>query len=65
MVVFYVENTGQATCNSNDFHGHFLLLRIYGNICLSADTEHALLGMIRTPSAARGSDDFDSQLSER
>ena len=43
VVVFYVETAGQATCDSNDFHGHFLLLRVYGSICLSADTEHALL----------------------
>ena len=65
VVVFYVETAGQATCDSNDFHGHFLLLRIYGSICLSADTEHALLCMIITPSAASGSDDFDSHVSKR
>ena len=61
VVVFYVETAGQATCDSDDFHGHFFLPRVNGSICLSADTEHVLLCENMTPSAASGSDDFDSQ----
>ena len=65
VVVLYVDTAGQATCELDDFDGHFLRLRVYGNICLSAGTKHALLCMIMTPSAACGSDNFDRHFPER